>query len=133
MSWRRAPLYVESHDLARWVLERASRWQGGRGHPLAPPATAAACELVGQVSLALTFPATRPAHLEAADHSIVRLRTLLRLARDLGLVSSGGLRYASGRLQAAGRMIGGWRKRVEKGGAHQRAINDVSGDGLPVA
>ena len=47
------------------------------------------------------------------DHAIVRLRVLLRLARDIGLVSAGGLRHASGRLRTIGRMVGGWRKRMK--------------------
>ncbi len=117
MSWRDAPLYVEAFDLTRWVTERTTTWQHQH---LAQLVTSSACELVTAVSLALTFPETRTAHLEQADAGIVRLRTLLRLAQGLGLVSKGGLRYTTGRLEAIGRMVGGWRKRIrkrQKGGA----------------
>lgn len=122
MSWRDAPLYVEAHDLARWVLERTRAWP--EPGPLGERSAAAACDLVVAVSLALTFPAGRAEHLRAADHAVVCLRVLLRLACDLGMVSPGGLRFATGRLRTIGRMIGGWRKRVE-GDAH-----GPPGDGL---
>ena len=114
MSWRDAPLYVDAHDLARWVLERTSSWPPERDRLLGLPLASAACELVCEVSLALTFPHGRPRHLERADRALVRLRVLLRLARDLALVSSGGHRFAAGRLRVIGRMIGGWRKRVDR-------------------
>ena len=110
VSWHDAPLYVESHDLGRWVIEKASSWPSD-AH-LAALVTTAGCDLVTAVSLALTFPSDRAEHLCEADRSIVRLRTLLRLAKDLSLISPAGLRFAHGRLQAIGRMVGGWRKRV---------------------
>ncbi len=133
MSWRDAPLYVEAFDLTRWVAERADTWPH---RPLARLATGSACELVSAVSLALTFPASRSRHLEAADESIVRLRTHLRLAGGLGCLSAGGLRYAAGRLAAIGRMVGGWRKRLRR--APRRSDDQLttkknSGDGPPAA
>ena len=116
MSWRDAPLYVEVHDLAVWTLDRAGAWKDRQGPALADRVAGVVCDLVTSVALALTFPATRYRHLEAADEAIVRLRTLLRLAQALGLLSPKGLRFAAGRLQAAGRMLGGWRKRQAEGG-----------------
>lgn len=135
MIWRDAPLYVETHDLARWVSERAEGW-AERGHPaLAAKAIGESCAILDAVALALTFPATRPSDLEQADRSIVRLRVLLRLAKDLGCLSAGGLRFACGRLQATGRMIGGWRKRIEHNAAGGQGLPtaEVSGDGPPAA
>lgn len=88
------------------------------------------------VSLALTFPASRSRHLEAADEAVVRLRELLRLAQELGLISPGGLRYASGRLLVIGRMIGGWRKRTEppeRWATAPLATSRSVGDGLTTA
>jgi len=130
MSWREAPLYVESHDLALWVLERSRAWP--EPGPLGTQIAVAACDLVVEVSLALTFRVGRVEHLRHADEAIVRLRTLLRLARDLGLVSPRGLRFATGRLRAIGRMLGGWRKRVDRRGFgdEQRVIGDDDFQGV---
>lgn len=131
MSWDQAPIYVEAHDLSRWVVERVQAWPRERDRHLGRPVLAAACELLSSVSLALTFPETRIAHLRQADESVVRLRVLLRLARDTCLISPGGLRHAQGRLRAIGRMIGGWRRRVRTR-ASSSSEHD-SGDGLPAS
>jgi hypothetical protein len=136
VSWRDAPLYVEVHDLARWTLDQTGSWSDRGGAPLAALVTEAACDLLAAVSLALTFPDTRAADLAGADRAIVRLRVLLRLGRDLSLLSPGGLRFATGRLEAAGKMIGGWRKRVEASGGRRgpRLLASAdSGDGPPAA
>ncbi len=111
MSWRDAPLYVEAFDLSIWVSERAGSWQH---EPLARHASSAAIDLVTSVSLALTFPDARERHLVATDEGVVRLRTLLRMAEGLELLSKGGLRHAAARLAEIGRMVGGWRKRLAR-------------------
>lgn len=116
MSWRDAPLYVHAHELARDVLPRVETWTGRGGGTLASGVGEAAQALLVAVSLALTFPAERTVHLRAADAEVVRLRVSLRLASDLGLLSAGAARSLHLRLDAIGRMVGGWRKRVERSG-----------------
>lgn len=112
MSWRDAPLYIEVHDLAREVLGRAPAWTAA-GHALvATAAGGAALDLLAAVAQALTFPDTRPTHLVAADQALVRLRAILRVAQELDLLGAGAARALHGRTLLAGRMIGGWRKRV---------------------
>ncbi len=111
MGWRDARRYVEAFDLSVWVAERANAWQHAAVGRLA---TDTAIELVSSVSLALTFPDGRDRHLAAADEGVVRLRTVLRVAESLKLLSKGGLRYAAARLAAIGRMVGGWRKRLRR-------------------
>jgi hypothetical protein len=114
VSWRDAPLYVHCHDLARQVLER---FGPGRADPpqavLASRVCEAAADLLCWVSLALTFRPTRADDLTEADRALVRLRVQLRLALDLGELSAGGLRHLGGAMTEIGRMIGGWRKRVD--------------------
>ncbi len=131
MSWRDAPLYVEAHDLSRWLLERARAWDSPNDSLLGRRMTSHTCEVVEKVALALTFPATRAQHLEAVDHRVVTLRMQLRLAVDLGLLSAGAHRYAAGRLDAVGRMLGGWRKRLARRRSGQP--HDSTGSGPPAA
>jgi hypothetical protein len=130
VTWREAPLYVEAHDLTRWVIELARTWGDRDAGPLAARVVDAACALLEAVSLALTFPSGRALDLEEADRSIVRLRVLLRVAHELGLLSPSALRFACGQLQTAGKMVGGWRKRVDK---HDSFAEQYSGDGPPAA
>ena len=121
MNAHRAPLYVETHDLARWVAERAGDWKGAHAHQLGARIVGAASDLAVAAARALTCPATRRRDLQNADEAIVRLRTLLRLARDLGLLTRGGTRFAQGRLREIGRMVGGWRKTVARGRREEHA------------
>lgn len=111
MSWRDAPLYVEAFDLSGWLIERVESW---RHEPLARRATDEAVELVSSVSLALTFPAVREHHLARTDEGIVRLRAVLRIAESVGCLSNRRLRFAAERLGVIGRMVGGWRKRLQR-------------------
>lgn len=114
MSWRDAPLYVEAHDLARELFQRAPAWQAAGQHTLTTQTTEATARVLGAVALALTFPETRAHDLAEADRALVHLRCLLRLAQELGLLSAGAHRLLAGKSLAAGRMIGGWRKRVAR-------------------
>jgi hypothetical protein len=134
MSWRDAPLYVRCHDLARGVLER---FTGDDPDPAAAVLVSRVCatsaELLCAVSLALTFRSTRAADLAEADRALVRLRVQLRLLRDLGGLSAGGLRHLDGSMTEIGRMIGGWRKRVEGKGrrAPRWGLDPADGEPTP--
>ena len=54
-------------------------------------------------------------HLHRADASLTKLRTYLRLCRDLRLLSLGQYGYACQRVAEVGRLLGGWFKSVDKG------------------
>jgi len=129
VSWHGAPLYVAAHDLARDVSARTEGWEQ-RGLPLAlsDRLVGAALELLCTLGCALTFPASRAADLLAADRALVSLRLQLRIARELGALSPGGARHLEGRMLEIGRMIGGWRKRVQSARGRR-----TPGDGLPPA
>ncbi len=108
MSWRDAPLYVACHDLVVWTAQACGPDVVGLR------VTDCACTLLESVSLALTFPAGRALHLRDADRAVVRTRVLLRVAADTGVLGPRRARFALGQLVDIGRMIGGWRKRVER-------------------
>ncbi|MEM9291021.1 MAG: four helix bundle protein [Acidobacteriota bacterium] len=131
MSWRDAPLYIESYDLTRWLLERAESWP--LEAPLRHRLVDAGCDLVEAVAVALTFPLERASSLQRADAAIVRIRVLLRLSRDLSMVSSRGVRFANDRLRAIGRMLGGWKKRVERSALPSVSSQSFEGAGHPAS
>ncbi len=110
MSWRDAPLYVESHDLALLVAIAAD----GTGDGTLLRCRERTLDLLEAVSLALSFPADRAAHLRRADEAAASLRVVLRVAQDAGALSGGRQREAARRLRVIGRMLGGWRKRVAR-------------------
>ncbi len=128
MSWKRAPLYVRSHDLARWLHERLASMANRPDVGLVGAIGEEARRLVGAIALALTFPAGRRAHRDQADATLVRLRVLLRLAEELGFLSPRQRRYALGELQTLGRMVGGWQR-----SARRRSRSGVEAPAVPPA
>lgn len=112
MTPKQAPLYIRSHDLAIWLQQRTASWSSTEVKDLAVEISKNARNLLQCVSLALTFPDTRENYRRQADETIVRLKVLLTLAKDLGAISPRQLRFAQGELIAMGRMIGGWRKKA---------------------
>jgi hypothetical protein len=119
MSWKHAPLYVLAHDLARWLEERAAQSGDPARERLLKVLSEDSRELLVAVSLALTFPADREAHLRAADERVVRLRVILRLAADGRALAPPQARFASAALDRIGRMIGGWRRTGRRRRAHR--------------
>jgi hypothetical protein len=128
MSWQAAPVYVRAHDLARWMHEHGGLWREPAAAGVAAALTAGARDLVRALALALTFPGERAAQQQQADEAVVTLRVLLRLARDLGLLSASAHRYAAGEVDAIGRMLGGWRRHTPRRRAG-RGTGETTGDG----
>ncbi len=114
MSVQDAPLYVLAHELARDLHERCGRWSELDRQRLGYALSETSRELLVAVALGLSFPATRPEHLQAADETLARLRVLLPLAHELGLLSAGARRHLARQALEAGRMLGGWRKRERR-------------------
>jgi len=108
VSWRDAPLYIRAHDLARDLLPRVAE---GPEPALRHRLAAEAQELLCEISLALSFVKGRRDHQHAADQCITRLKVLVRLARDLEVISDTGARHVGDELVELGRMIGGWLRR----------------------
>lgn len=107
MIWRRAPLYVDCHDLARWLHER--RLAAAADTMLGRLADEASI-LLSSVACALSFPDDRGTSLLAADRSVVRLRVHVRLAVEVGSLRPNAQRFLTAQLDRIGRQIGGWRR-----------------------
>jgi len=123
-TWRRAPLYVETHDLCRWLVERqADRPSSLLLHRLCQEAL----ELLAAIAAALTFPAPRPIALHQADERVVRLRVFVRLAVDSGDLRPNAARYLAAILDRVGRMLGGWSRHLDRS-RPRPAVDSSSGD-----
>lgn len=110
-TWRRAPLYVEAHDLALWL---ELRWVPEPPRGLVDDLSATGRELLFQIGRALSFPESRLAGIELADEAALRLRLLLRLALEARILGPEQLRHALERVERIGRMLGGWRRDQER-------------------
>lgn len=105
--WRRAPLYVHAHDLCVWLAGRES---GATYRRDAQRLTDLADALLGRIATALTFPRQRAPSLDAADRCVLRIRVRVRVLRDAGRMPPRAADHVLQRLEAIGRMLGGWQK-----------------------
>ena len=128
MSPRDAPLYIRTRDLVEWLLARILSWDPPRREIIGRPLFEAGETLLDSIALALVMPASRPTHQEIADRAIVRVRELLRLSASQSLLSQRQVRFATDELDAMGRMLGGWRKRVNRRGRRRNDHETDSGD-----
>ncbi len=111
MSKREAPLYVDAQALAVWLGKHRTptiMTEAARGTWAEVLQTSR--RLLVAIGAALTFPDVRDRERRKADLMLLRLRLLLRLARDFELISDEQILHLARRLDPIGRMIGGWRR-----------------------
>jgi hypothetical protein len=104
---KHAPAYIAAHDLVVALLR-------AQPAPGLDRAITAAHDLLESISLALTFPDGRAAHLLRADAALVRARVSLRVVAALGGLGDGHAHRLLDGLLEIGRMIGGWRKELRR-------------------
>ena len=109
-----APLYVQSHAVALWLISNPP----ARG-PLEKHIHGLALHLVDHVILALKG-FDRDRNIEDADASAVLLRAHLKLALDAGLIDDRQFLYITDEIISIGRQIGGWQRKIERGTVHGR-------------
>ncbi len=111
MTHERAPLYIEAHQLSCWLSLRLHRVRGDSRHELiVDDILQSAYQLLAEIATALTFPSLRREALVRADVCLLRLRVILRVAREVGDLNARRHRYCVERMDLMGRMIGGWRR-----------------------
>lgn len=129
MTKERAPLYVEALDLATWLTRELDAEPSSRSSlpGLESDLARVGRELLAAVGIALTFPDRRHEALRAADESLVRLRLGLELAAAVGRLAPRQVRYASARVDRAGRMVGGWRRALRRRKTQGTKPTDAAG------
>lgn len=98
------PVYNDSLQFVRWLTSvlSADTAVGRRAHDVA-------LDLVEHVHLALSG-FDPELEVEEADRATARLRALLRVALELGLISDGALLHGAKLLEGIGRQLGGWQR-----------------------
>ena len=130
MSWRNAPLYVRTHDLALDLVRRVDGIAPAPQREVRAALVAEALGLLRAVSLALSFPAERGENLHVADRHVVGLKVLVRLAHASGVVNDRGARWLGEELVEIGRMIGGW-QRQRHGPRESTSVEEGGGPSHP--
>lgn len=111
---KEAPLFVQTLALAKWLLENL------KGPPvLVDRVQRDGLRLLDDVVLALKD-VDRDEALARADLTAALLRVHLRLMQDVGGIDDRQLVYLTGELDAVGRQIGGWQRRLAQGMSEAR-------------
>ncbi len=103
-----APLYVDTYDLANWLLGHLNE----RADPLSRDSCRICLGLLDAVVLALKH-RERWERLEQADEALLRLRQRIRLIQEQRVFDERQALHALELCNRIGRQIGGWQRSLE--------------------
>jgi hypothetical protein len=105
-----APVALDkAYALTLWLIAKTGSMPRAHRFTLGDRVYSQSLDLVTTLTQA-TFSRDKSRALETASERVNTLRILLRLAKDVQLLSFDSYTYATGLLDEIGRMIGGWRK-----------------------
>ena len=105
-----APIVQKTYETAQWLVLKAARFPKTHKFTLGDRIAGRALDLLETLAGAAYARQGRTDLFDRADRQISGLRYLLRMAKDLKLVSIDGYGHGSESLEEIGRMLGGWRK-----------------------
>ena len=108
---KQSPIFTRTYDLLRWLIPATVKFPRHQRFVLAESLQKDALRFQEQIIRAAYSPQPRP-WLEDADATLAVLRTQLRLAHDLALLSRGQYRHAAAMVNEVGKLLGGWLKKV---------------------
>lgn len=110
---KESPIFSRSYDLLRWLIPITVKFPRQQRFVLAHALQETALHLQGNlIEAGMLSQPEKP--LQQADIDLAKLRTYLRLCRDLELLSMGQYEHVARMLSEIGRLLGGWMKNVRK-------------------
>jgi hypothetical protein len=106
---RQSPIFSKTYDFVAWLIPLTIKFPRQQRFVMAG---ALQRETLRFQELLIEAAHARQPHgtLIAADAELDKLRTHLRLSRDLQLISMGQYEHAARMLTEVGRLLGGWQK-----------------------
>lgn len=105
-----APVVVgKAYDFALWLLPKVETFPRSHRFTIGERLSAQGLDVLVLLTEA-AYSSGKDDLLTQANRKINSTRLLLRLAKDLRLLSLDGYAFAAERLDEIGRMVGGWRK-----------------------
>ena len=106
---KQSPIFVKHYDLMAWLIPHTLKFPKSQRGVLARQIQTELFRIQEALVNAGTSGTPSPDLLEA-DRSLLRLRTYLRLSRDLKLLSSAQFAHVSRLAGEVGKLLGGWKK-----------------------
>jgi hypothetical protein len=104
------PIVVgKSYDFGLWVIQKVEHFPRSYRFSIGDRLVAAVIDLLLRLVDA-AYAGEKAPILAEVNRMLNRLRYLLRMAKDLKLLSVDSFGYAAERVEEIGRMAGGWRK-----------------------
>jgi len=118
---RQSPIFLKHYDLMAWLIPCTLAFPKSQRGVLARQVQTELFRINEWLVEAGTAEDPLSA-LAEADKSLIRLRTYLRLCRDLKLLSVGQYEHGSRLVAEVGKLLGGWiRSRQDKGATNTAA------------
>ena len=116
-----APVAVgKTYDLVLWLVQKVENFPRSYRFTVGERLTANGLDLLA-VLVEAAYAKEKTALLEQASRKVNATRMLLRMAKDLKLLSMDAYAFSAGSLDEVGRMVGGWSKSVVRWAACGRS------------
>jgi hypothetical protein len=106
---KQSPIFSKTYDFVAWLIPLTVKFPRQQRFVMAAAVQREALRFQELLIEAVHQPQPRDALL-AADAELDKLRTHLRLCRDMALISPGQYEHAARMLVEIGRLLGGWQK-----------------------
>lgn len=111
---KQSSIFSKTYDFLNWLIPLTIKFPRSQRFVLAQALQTDALQFQGLLIEAV-HRKNRIELLEQADAQLSKLRSRIRLSRDLRLLSMGQYRHGSAMLEEIGRLLGGWKKSVANG------------------
>jgi hypothetical protein len=106
---KQSPIFSKTYDFVAWLIPLTVKFPRQQRFVMAAALQREALRFQ-ELLIEAVHQAQPRGSLAAADAELDKLRTHLRLCRDLALISPGQYEHAARMLVEVGRLLGGWQK-----------------------
>jgi four helix bundle protein len=106
---KQSPIFSKTYDFVAWLIPLTVKFPRQQRFVMAAALQREALRFQ-ELLIEAVHQAQPRRSLAAADAELDKLRTHLRLCRDLALISPGQYEHAARMLVEVGRLLGGWQK-----------------------
>ncbi|HWQ14456.1 MAG TPA: diversity-generating retroelement protein Avd [Roseiflexaceae bacterium] len=108
-----SPIFVRVYDLLLWLIPAVEKFPRAQRPVLGRAVQEAALGLQAHLTSA-ALGDDPPGDLRRADVDLALLRARLRLCYDMRLITIGQYRHVSEQVAEVGRLLGGWRRQLQR-------------------
>ncbi len=108
---KESPIFTKTYDLLRWLIPQTVKFPRQQRFVLAEAVQQTALRFHEQLIEAAYAEQPKPL-LQEADITLAKLRTYLRLCRDLELLKFNQWEHVARMTDEIGRLLGGWIRKV---------------------